>query len=65
VLRATGSREEYLSKRVERRQVETVLCEVEAAQTAADTRREQQDIDEWFSAQRHASNAGRQKPKRP
>jgi hypothetical protein len=64
VLRATGSREEYLFKRVERRQVETVLREAEDAQAATNARREQQDIDEWFSAHRHASDANRQNPEK-
>jgi flagellar biosynthesis chaperone FliJ len=65
VLRVAGSREEYLSKRVERRQVETVIREAEDAQVAADARREQQGIDEWFSAHRHASGTDRQNSEKP
>jgi flagellar export protein FliJ len=57
VLRAVQSREEYLPKRVERRQVETVIREAEDAQAAEDARRDQQGIDEWFSAHRHSLDA--------
>jgi hypothetical protein len=58
-LRAGEAREEFLSKRVERRQVETVIGEAEDVQDAEAARHAQQGVDEWFSARRHARSADR------
>jgi flagellar export protein FliJ len=63
-LRAGAAREQYLAKRVERRQVETVIEEAKAAQNAEATRRSQQSTDEWFSTRRHARSANRQTKKK-
>ncbi|MDR3725831.1 MAG: hypothetical protein P4K86_02190 [Terracidiphilus sp.] len=41
-------REEYLGKRVERRQAETLIGETEARDTVIAGRREQQGIDDWY-----------------
>lgn len=43
-------REQYLSKRVERRQAETLIRETEAADALEGSRRAQQDLDDWFGA---------------
>jgi hypothetical protein len=59
-LRVSSAREEYLQKRVERRQVETVIEETRAALDAEAARRAQQGTDEWFSTRRHAHSANRQ-----
>jgi hypothetical protein len=58
-LRAGEAREEFLSKRVERRQVETVIEEAEDVQDSEAARHDQQDVDEWFSTRRHARSASR------
>jgi flagellar biosynthesis chaperone FliJ len=42
------SRDEYLGKRVERRQAETLIREAEALDAVAAARREQQAIDDWY-----------------
>ena len=60
MLRANAAREEYLAKRVERRQVETVLQEAQDAQHAEGERRAQQTVDEWFSGRRQQRSALRQ-----
>jgi hypothetical protein len=43
-------REEFLSKRVERRQAETLIEETEAREAIEDGRRSQQTLDDWYSA---------------
>jgi aspartokinase len=58
-LRAGEAREEYLSKRVEKRQAETIIGEAEDVQDAEAARHEQQGVDEWFSARQHARGANR------
>ena len=62
--RASSARDEYLQKRVERRQVETVIEEARAAQDDEAARRGQQNTDEWFSTRRHARSAHRQPDKK-
>jgi flagellar export protein FliJ len=57
--RASAARDDYVSKRVERRQVETVLEEAEEARAAERARREQEGVDQWFSARRHTRSAPR------
>jgi len=42
------SRDEYLGKRVERRQAETLIRETEALDAVVARRREQQGIDDWY-----------------
>jgi flagellar export protein FliJ len=59
------SRDEYLAKRVERRQVETVIQEARSAQDAETARREQQGVDEWFSARHHTGNVHRRNSEEP
>ncbi len=46
-------REEYLAKRVERRQAETLIEESEAIESKKDERRGQMDRDDWFGNRRH------------
>jgi flagellar export protein FliJ len=59
--RVDDRREEFLEKRVERRQVETLIEESEARAEAEAGRRGQQSLDGWFSARRHRAGvvAGR------
>lgn len=54
--KAAELREEYLSKRVERRQVETVIHDAEAIAALERGRREQQDQDERFATRFHLKN---------
>jgi flagellar biosynthesis chaperone FliJ len=51
--RAAELRAEYLAKRVERRQVETVIQEAKALESLQGGRRDQQRLDDWFAARRH------------
>jgi hypothetical protein len=51
-------RQEFLSKRVERRQSETLFQEAEAQQAIKASRHEQQSLDEWYGA-RKRPEAGR------
>jgi hypothetical protein len=46
----TERREEYLLKRVERRQAETLIQETEARDAIVDARRGQQTLDAWYSS---------------
>jgi hypothetical protein len=50
-------REEFLSKRVERRQAETLIEETEARDAIEAGRRSQQDLDDWFGNRRHRKDA--------
>jgi hypothetical protein len=59
--RVHAARSEYLFKRVERRQVETVIQEAAEAVQAEDVRREQEGVDQWFSARQHSRGALRRK----
>jgi hypothetical protein len=52
--RAAELRDGYLSKRVERRQAEAVIREAEALETLEAARRDQQTMDDRFTARRHA-----------
>jgi flagellar biosynthesis chaperone FliJ len=45
-----GRRQEFLSKRVERRQAETLIAETEAQEAIEDGRRGQQSLDDWYSS---------------
>jgi flagellar biosynthesis chaperone FliJ len=51
------SREEYLGKRVERRQAETLIGETEARDAVAADRREQQGIDDWYHSRMQLAEA--------
>jgi hypothetical protein len=50
-------REEFLAKRVERRQAETLIEETEARDAIEAGRRSQQDLDDWFGNRRHRKDA--------
>ncbi|MGA9070286.1 MAG: hypothetical protein WB424_08540 [Terracidiphilus sp.] len=43
-------RQEFLAKRVERRQAETLIEETEAREAVEEDRRGQQSLDDWFSS---------------
>jgi hypothetical protein len=45
---ANARRQEFLGKRIERRQAETLIEEAEALKTIEAGRRAQQDLDNWF-----------------
>ena len=47
----TDRRQEFLSKRVERRQAETLISETEAQEAIEAGRRGQQTLDDWYSSQ--------------
>ena len=50
-------REDYLDKRVERRQAETLIEEATARDTLDADRRSQQALDDWFGNRLHGENA--------
>ncbi len=50
-------REEFLSKRVERRQAETLIEETEARDAIEAARRSQQNMDDWFGNRMHRKDA--------
>jgi len=45
-----GRRQEFLMKRVERRQAETLISETEAQEAIEEGRRGQQALDDWYSS---------------
>jgi len=49
-------REEYLNKRVERRQAQALIEEAEARDAQTVTRRGQQSLDEWYGNQLHGQD---------
>lgn len=49
---AARLRQQYLSKRIERRQAETLIREAEARDAAEEARRAQQGHDDWFGGRR-------------
>ena len=51
-------RQEYLEKRVERRQAETLIRETEARDAIESGRRNQQALDDWFRARLHRMQSG-------
>lgn len=61
-----GLREDYLDKRVERRQAETLIKEAEALDALDADRRSQQALDDWFRNRLHReeSEAGQVRPAR-
>jgi flagellar export protein FliJ len=50
-------REAFLSKRVERRQAETLITETEAKDAAVSGRRNQQSLDDWYLNRFHGSSS--------
>jgi flagellar export protein FliJ len=46
-------REEFLEKRIERRQVETLIEESESREAVEEGRRGQQNLDAWFGGRKH------------
>jgi hypothetical protein len=55
---AAARREEYLAKRVERRQAETLIKEAEAREALEAARRSQRSNDEWFLNRERGPKAG-------
>jgi sirohydrochlorin ferrochelatase len=53
----TELREAYLTKRVERRQAETIIQEIESRDAATAARRGQQALDDWFLNRIHATKS--------
>lgn len=51
-------RQEFLNKRVERRQAETLIEEAEARDEREGARREQQSLDDWFGNRLHGEEPG-------
>jgi hypothetical protein len=47
-------RKEYLDKRVERRQTESLLVSIAAQETKEEERRSQQKLDDWYAARHHS-----------
>jgi flagellar biosynthesis chaperone FliJ len=56
-LDVAGLREEFLSKRVERRQAETLIEETEARDALDAGRRGQQSMDDWYGNRMHRTEA--------
>ena len=54
-LEAGRRRQEFLDKRVERRQAGTLIEKAEAREEMETDRRNQRAIDDWFGARRHGS----------
>jgi flagellar biosynthesis chaperone FliJ len=50
-------REEFLAKRVERRQAETLIEKTEARDAIETARRSQQNLDDWFGNRMHRKDA--------
>ena len=57
-------REEFLLKRVERRQAETLIRETEARDAVEAGRRDQQALDDWFGNRLHGAETGRKPARR-
>ncbi|HTX74916.1 MAG TPA: hypothetical protein VMD29_01835 [Terracidiphilus sp.] len=55
---ASDLRGQFLSKRVERRQAETLIREAEAADALAAGRHAQQDLDDWFGGRTARARSG-------
>jgi flagellar export protein FliJ len=51
-------RQEFLEKRVERRQAETLIEEAEAQEAVESGRRSQRNLDDWFGSRKHRGQAG-------
>jgi flagellar export protein FliJ len=55
---AAERREEFLGKRTERRQADTLIVEAEAADVVVEGRRSQQSLDDWYGMRMHADEDG-------
>jgi hypothetical protein len=53
----TARRQEFLAKRVERRQAETLIEETEAREAIESDRRGQQSLDDWYSSRLYRGGA--------
>jgi hypothetical protein len=53
-----GLRQEFLSKRVERRQAETLIQETEARNAIESSRRSQQTLDDWYGSRLRGNGSG-------
>lgn len=51
-------RQQYLGKRVERRQAETLIQETEVKDAIETNRRDQQALDDWYRSQSHRKGTG-------
>ena len=58
-------REDFLTKRVERRQAETLIEEAEARDALEASRHSQQSLDDWYLNRLHASRVGIQTERCP
>jgi len=58
----TARREEFLMKRVERRQAETLIQENEALEAIEDGRRGQQALDDWYGSRQYREEADAESP---
>jgi hypothetical protein len=59
-----GRRKEFLDKRIERRQAETLIEEAETQESIEADRRDQQVLDDWYSARQYREEAGSERPTR-
>lgn len=57
-LAVTARRREFLAKRIERRQVETLIRETEAGEAIETGRRAQREVDDWFLSRLRRGGAG-------
>jgi hypothetical protein len=55
-------REEFLTRRVERRQAEILIQETEAREAVEDGRRGQQTLDNWYSSRMHSGGTDAESP---
>ena len=60
---ASARRRDFLTKRIERRQAETVIRKAEAAEATAAGRRGQRDQDEWFLSKTRRETSAPSTPK--
>jgi hypothetical protein len=58
----TSRRNEFLGKRIERRQAETIIEETEAGDKIEAERRSQKEVDGWFLSHAHQAKNAREKP---
>jgi hypothetical protein len=63
-------RQEYLAKRIERRQAETVIRETEAKEAIESSRRGQRTLDDWYlnrlqDAEQESVTSGEARPEKP
>lgn len=60
-LEVAALRQQFLMKRVERRQAETLIKETEASDAIEDGRRNQQSLDDWYSNRLYRTRSGEQR----